>query len=167
MAAGLPDAPIGVVGAGTMGAGIAQVAAVAGLDVRIFDVAEGAADAARGRIAAFLERSVARGKMSEGQAGAAVSRIDAVTTLEELGDCFLIAEAIAEKLEIKQELFSKLAQVTAPGTVFASNTSSLPITAIAAGVPQPERVVGMHFFNPVPLMRLVEVIAGLNSSAEA
>jgi 3-hydroxybutyryl-CoA dehydrogenase len=87
--------------------------------------------------------------------------------LDDLGDCFLISEAIAEKLEIKQELFSKLAASTAPGTVFATNTSSLPVTAIAAGVPQPERVVGMHFFNPVPLMRLVEVIAGMNSAPEA
>jgi 3-hydroxybutyryl-CoA dehydrogenase len=167
MTAELPDAPIGVVGAGTMGAGIAQVAAVGGLEVKIFDVADGAADTARGRIASFLERAVQRGKMTEGQAGAAVSRIDAVSSLEELGDCFLVAEAVAEKLEIKQELFSKLARVTTPGTVFATNTSSLPVTAVAALVPQQERVVGMHFFNPVPLMRLVEVIAGLNSSPEA
>ncbi|MBI2692358.1 MAG: 3-hydroxyacyl-CoA dehydrogenase [Solirubrobacterales bacterium] len=167
MAPGLPDAPIGVVGAGTMGAGIAQVAAVGGLDVKLFDVAEGAADAARGRIASFLERSVARGKTTDAQAGAAISRIDAVSSVQELGDCFLIIEAVAEKLEVKQDLFSKLAAVTAPGTVFATNTSSLPVTAIAAGVPQSERVVGMHFFNPVPLMRLVEVIAGMNSSAEA
>lgn len=167
MPAGLPDAPIGVVGAGTMGAGIAQVAAVGGLDVKLYDVAEGAADAARGRIATFLERSVARGKTTDAQAGAAISRIEAVSSLQELGDCFLISEAIAEKLEIKQDLFTKLAAVTAPGTVFATNTSSLPVTAIAAGVPEQERVVGMHFFNPVPLMRLVEVIAGLNSSPEA
>jgi 3-hydroxybutyryl-CoA dehydrogenase len=167
MAAELPDAPIGVVGAGTMGAGIAQVAAVGGIDVKLFDVAEGAADAARGRIASFLERSVARGKTTDAQAGAAISRIDAVESLEELGDCYLIVEAIAENLEIKQDLFTKLAAVTAPGTVFATNTSSLPVTAIAAGVPSQERVVGMHFFNPVPLMRLVEVIAGLNSSPDA
>jgi 3-hydroxybutyryl-CoA dehydrogenase len=166
MASELPDAPIGVVGAGTMGAGIAQVAAVGGLDVKIFDVAEGAADAARGRIASFLERSVARGKTTDAQAGAAISRIDAVSSLEELGDCYLICEAVAEKLQIKQELFNRLASVTAPGTVFATNTSSLPVTAIAAGLPEPERVVGMHFFNPVPLMRLVEVIAGMNSAPE-
>jgi 3-hydroxybutyryl-CoA dehydrogenase len=167
MPSGLPDAPIGVVGAGTMGAGIAQVAAVGGLDVKIYDLAEGASDAARGRIANFLERSVARGKTTDAQAGAAISRIDAVSSIQELGDCFLIIEAVAEKLEIKQDLFAKLAAVTAPGTVFATNTSSLPVTAIAAGVPQPERVVGMHFFNPVPLMRLVEVISGMNSSPEA
>lgn len=167
MPSGLPDAPIGVVGAGTMGAGIAQVAAVGGMDVKIYDVAEGAADAARGRITTFLERSVARGKTTDAQAGAAISRIEAVSSIQELGDCFLIIEAVAEKLEVKQDLFTKLAAVTAPGTVFATNTSSLPVTAIAAGVPEQERVVGMHFFNPVPLMRLVEVIAGLNSSPEA
>ncbi|MGH2960443.1 MAG: 3-hydroxyacyl-CoA dehydrogenase family protein, partial [Solirubrobacterales bacterium] len=167
MASGLPDAPIGVVGAGTMGAGIAQVAALGGIEVKIFDVAEGAADGARGRISALFDRSVSRGKMTEGQAGSAISRIDAVGSLDELGDCFLVIEAVAEKLEVKQQLFSSLAKVTAPGTVFATNTSSLPVTAIAAGVPQPERVVGMHFFNPVPVMRLVEVIAGMNSSPDA
>jgi 3-hydroxybutyryl-CoA dehydrogenase len=167
MAAELPDAPIGVVGAGTMGAGIAQVAAVGGLSVKLFDVAEGAADAARSRISAFLERSVARGKLTEGQAGSAVLRVEPVTALEELGDCFLVIEAVAEKLEIKQQLFSQLAAVSSPDTVFATNTSSLPVTAVAATVPHPERVVGMHFFNPVPLMRLVEVIAGMNSSQDA
>jgi 3-hydroxybutyryl-CoA dehydrogenase len=163
----LPDAPIGVVGAGTMGAGIAQVAAVGGLEVRIFDVAEGAAQNAVGRISGFLERAVARGRMTDAQAGAAVSRISAADSPTEFGDCFLVAEAIAEKLEIKQKLFAQLAPVCTPQTVFATNTSSLPVTAIAAGVPHPERVVGMHFFNPVPLMKLVEVIAGMNSSEQA
>ncbi len=163
MSGALPDAPIGVVGAGTMGAGIAQVAAVGGLDVRIFDVAEGAADAAVARIAGFLERAVARGKLSEADAQAARARIEPVVTLEELAGTFFVVEAVAEKLEIKQQLFAKLATVCGDQTVFATNTSSLPVTAIAAKVPSPGRVVGMHFFNPVPLMRLVEVIAGMNS----
>lgn len=167
MAAPLPDAPIGVVGAGTMGAGIAQVAAVGGLDVKLFDVADGAAVAARGRITNFLQRAVARGTMTDTEAGVAISRIETAGSLEEFDNCFLVIEAVAERLEIKQDLFTRLAAICAPDTVFATNTSSLPVTAIAAGVPQPERVVGMHFFNPVPLMRLVEVIAGMNSSEHA
>jgi 3-hydroxybutyryl-CoA dehydrogenase len=167
MPAGLPDAPIGVVGAGTMGAGIAQVAAAGGLEVRLFDVAEGAADAARGRIAGFLDRAVARGRITESQAGSAVARIEPAGTLEELADCFLVIEAVAERLETKQQLFGDLARICPPQTVFATNTSSLPVTAIAAGLPDPQRVVGMHFFNPVPLMRLVEIVAGMNSSPEA
>ncbi|MBJ7354576.1 MAG: hypothetical protein JHC98_07090 [Thermoleophilaceae bacterium] len=167
MAVELPDGPIGVVGAGTMGAGIAQVAAVGGLDVKLFDVAEGAAVAARGRITSYLQRSVARGLLTDAQAGAAVSRIETAGSIEEFDNCFLVIEAVAERLDVKQGLFTKLADICSPDTVFATNTSSLPVTAIAAGVPQQERVVGMHFFNPVPLMRLVEVIAGMNSSEQA
>lgn len=163
----LPAGPIGVVGAGTMGAGIAQVAAVGGLEVRLFDVAEGAAQNAISRISTFVDRSVARGRMSAEDAGAAVSRIIAVDDLSQLADCFLVCEAIAEKLEIKQDLFRQLASHCEPEAVFATNTSSIPVTAVAAGVPSPERVVGMHFFNPVPVMRLVEVIAGMNSSEAA
>lgn len=163
----LPDAPLGVIGAGTMGGGIAQVAAVGGLEVRIFDVAEGAASAAHGRINGFLNRAVERGRMEEGAAARAVSRIQPVDSIEELADCFIVVEAVAEKLEIKQEIFTKLAALCDPDTVFASNTSSLPITAIASAISNPERVVGMHFFNPVPLMKLVEVIAGVNSGDAA
>ena len=164
MATALPNGPIGIVGAGTMGAGIAQVAATGGLDVKLFDVAEGAADAARGRIAGFLERAAARGKISQSDAQAAVLRIEPVFSLEELGACFFVVEAVAEKLEVKQSLFAQLAEACGEQTVLATNTSSLPVTAIAAKVPGPDRVVGMHFFNPVPLMRLVEVIPGMNSS---
>lgn len=167
MEARLPDAPIGVVGAGTMGQGIAQVAAVGGQNVKIFDLADGAAESALQRVSSFLERSVQRGKMTDAQAGAAVSRIEPVGSIEELADCFFVVEAVAEKLEIKQQLFTDLAGICGDQTVFATNTSSLPVTAIAAKVPRQERVVGMHFFNPVPLMRLVEVIAGMNSSPEA
>ena len=163
----LPDSPAGVVGAGTMGSGIAQVAAIGGIEVRLFDVAEGAANAAHGRIHEQLNRSVERGRIEEGVAARAIARIQTVDAIEELGDCFIVIEAVAEKLEIKQQLFSQLAALTEPGTVFATNTSSLPVTAIAAGVPQPERIVGMHFFNPVPLMKLVEVVAGINSGETA
>jgi 3-hydroxybutyryl-CoA dehydrogenase len=163
----LPDAPVGVIGAGTMGSGIAQVAAVGGLEVRIFDVAEGAASAAHGKINGFLNRAVERGRMEEGDAARAVSRIQPVDSIEELADCFIVIEAVAEKLEIKQDIFTKLAALCDSTTVFASNTSSLPITAIASTIPFPHRVVGMHFFNPVPLMKLVEVIAGMNSGEDA
>ncbi|MFT4049970.1 MAG: 3-hydroxyacyl-CoA dehydrogenase NAD-binding domain-containing protein [Solirubrobacterales bacterium] len=164
---GLPDAPIGVVGAGTMGAGIAQVAAVGGLRVKLFDLADGAADGARERIAGFLERSVARGKLSAEAAAEAVARVEPVSELAEFSDCFLVAEAVAEKLEIKQGLFAQLAGICGESTVFATNTSSLPVTAVAAPVPGSGRVVGMHFFNPVPVMKLVEVIAGMNSDPAA
>lgn len=167
MPEGLPDAPIGVVGAGTMGAGIAQVAAAGGLSVKLFDLAEGAAEAARTRVSGFLERSVARGKLAEEAAAEIVARIAPVDSLEEFSDCFFVVEAVAEKLEIKQGLFSQLAPICSDQTVFATNTSSLPVTAVAAPVARQERVVGMHFFNPVPVMRLVEVIAGMNSAPEA
>lgn len=167
MASGLPDAPIGVVGAGTMGAGIAQVAATGGLTVQLFDAADGAADSARERIAGFLDRAVARQRIGADTAQAAIERIEPVAALEDLEDCFLVIEAVAEQLTVKQELFGRLARICGPETVLATNTSSLPVTSIAAAVVGQERVVGMHFFNPVPLMRLVEVIAGLNSGREA
>lgn len=167
MAADLPDAPIGVVGAGTMGAGIAQVAATGGLTVQIFDLAEGTADAARERIAGFLDRAVAKQRISADNAQAAVGRIEPVSALEDLSECFLVIEAVAERIEVKRELFSQLAAICDAETVLATNTSSLPVTAIASAVPGQERVVGMHFFNPVPLMRLVEVVAGLNSGQKA
>lgn len=159
--------PLGVVGAGTMGAGIAQVAAVGGFDVVLFDVAEGASARAIKRIDDFLGRAVERGRMNQSDAAAAASRISAADAIEELADCFIVIEAVAEKLEVKQELFRQLAGFVAPDTVLATNTSSLPVTAIAGPVPGPERVVGMHFFNPVPLMRLVEVIAGLSTGEAA
>lgn len=163
----LPDGPIGVVGAGTMGSGIAQVAATGGLQVKLFDVVDGAAASAITRINGFLKKSVERGKLTPDAADSAIGLIDAVDSLDDLSDCFLVIEAVAEKIEIKHDLFTKLASITAPQTVLATNTSSLPVTAIAGPIPSPERVVGMHFFNPVPLMRLVEVIAGLRSSDAA
>lgn len=161
-----PARVIGVVGAGTMGGGIAQLAAqAAGADTLLFDPARGAADAALGRIDAALERGVGRGRWSAEEAGAARGRLRIVPTLDDLAACDLVIEAAPERLEVKHELFARLAEVTP--AVLASNTSSIPITAIAAGCPAPERVVGMHFFNPAPAMRLVEVIPGLRSSPGA
>lgn len=167
MAGLLPAAPVGVIGAGTMGAGIVQVAATGGMQVLLYDVAEGAADAARQRIAGFLERASQRGRMTAEAAQSALARIHPIDDFAQLADCFIVIEAVAEDLEIKQRLFARLAQEVSETTVFATNTSSLPVTAIASAVPGPGRVVGMHFFNPVPLMRLVEVIAGMNSDPAA
>jgi 3-hydroxybutyryl-CoA dehydrogenase len=159
--------PLGVVGAGTMGAGIAQVAAVGGFDVQLYDVAEGAAQRAVSRIEGFLQKSVERGRMQQDDASSAVARITAAESIEELADCFIVIEAVAEKLEVKQDLFKQLAGFMQPDAVLATNTSSIPVTAIATPVPHPERVVGMHFFNPVPPMKLVEVIAGLSTGDAA
>lgn len=163
----LPDAPLGVVGAGTMGSGIAHVAAVSGFEVRIFDVVDGAAIRAVEIVNTFLQRGVERGRMTPDEAVSAIGRITVVDTIEDLAGCFIVIEAVAEKLEVKHSLFTQLAAICAPGTVLATNTSSLPVTAIAGPIPSPERVVGMHFFNPVPLMKLVEVISGMNSSETA
>lgn len=157
---------IGVVGAGTMGGGIAQLAAqAAGADTLLFDPVDGATDAALERIAGALERGVGRGRWSAEEAVDARGRLRAARTIEDLAACDLVIEAAPERLDVKHELMARLAEVTP--AVLASNTSSIPITAIAAGCPAPERVVGMHFFNPAPAMRLVEVIAGQRTSPGA
>ncbi|MBI5310623.1 MAG: 3-hydroxyacyl-CoA dehydrogenase [Actinobacteria bacterium] len=163
----LPDAPIGVVGAGTMGQGIAQVAAGGGMHVRLFDVADGAAERAVNRIGDLLKRAVDRGRSTQQSASETLRRLEPVHDLEELADCFMVIEAAPEDLAIKQDLFRDLAALCGPDTIIATNTSSIPVTAVASGIDNPERVVGMHFFNPVPLMKLVEVIAGMNSGARA
>lgn len=163
----LPDAPIGVVGAGTMGTGIAQVGAGGGLDVKLFDAVDGAADRAVSRIGDALARSVERGRITQDAATATLRRLEPVAALDDLADCFMVIEAAPEKLELKTELFKQLAAICAEDAVFATNTSSIPVTTIASQIDHPERVVGMHFFNPVPVMRLVEVIAGMNSGARA
>ena len=150
---------VGVVGAGTMGAGIAQVAAEASLAVLMFDPVEGATGRARGRIAGFLERKVEKRQMTAEDVAAAAARISSVASLDELAAADLVIEAIPEDLELKRETFRRLDALT-QRAILASNTSSLSIARIAAGTTGPERVVGMHFFNPVPLMALVEVIAG-------
>ncbi|HVL96993.1 MAG TPA: 3-hydroxyacyl-CoA dehydrogenase NAD-binding domain-containing protein [Solirubrobacteraceae bacterium] len=154
----VPDV-IGVCGAGTMGAGIAQLAAEAGARTLLFDAAEGAAARALER----LDALVARGKV----APEARARIEPAAALEDLAPCGLVIEAVPERLALKQELFARLEAVVGAGCVLATNTSSLPVTEIAAGAERPERVVGMHFFNPAPLMALVEVVAGARSGAAA
>ena len=152
------SAPIAVVGAGTMGAGIAQVAAVAGHPVMVYDAVEGAAEravaAVRDRVAGLVDK----GRLTLDPAGL---RLAAVTELGELTPARCVIEAVAEDLAVKQALFADLEKVVTPGCVLATNTSSLSPTAIAAGLSHPGRLVGLHFFNPVPVMRLVEVVSGL------
>jgi len=151
---------IGILGAGTMGAGIAQVAAEAGIGVAIHDPIAGAYERARERTAGFLARKVDKGQLDEASRADALGRISIATTLEELAAADLVIEAIPEDLELKRGAFRRLDAAAGPASILASNTSSLSIAAIAAATGRPERVVGMHFFNPVPLMALVEVIAG-------
>lgn len=164
MPAGVPvarDATVAVIGAGTMGCGIAQVAAQAGHPVRLFDTRLRAAETARATVAQTLHTLGAKGKLDAAAADAAAARIIAVHAL---GDCVsarLVVEAIVEDLGEKRSLLRELEKIVTPSTILASNTSSLSITALGAGLRFPGRVAGMHFFNPVPLMQLVEVVSGL------
>jgi 3-hydroxybutyryl-CoA dehydrogenase len=153
--------PVGVIGAGTMGSGIAQVAALAGHLVKIFDIQTGATARAIESVKASLRRVVARGALSEEDASATVHRIVPVTSLEEFADTGLVIEAIAENLELKQEVLHDLEKIVAPDCILATNTSSLSITELAATLERPERFVGMHFFNPAPIMELTEIVSGL------
>ena len=153
--------PVGVVGAGTMGSGIAQLAAQAGRETLVYDPIEGAAAKGIERALAGIEKLRAKGKL-EGEPAA----IAAATALDDLARCEVIIEAAPERLDLKHELFGALS-LLAPDAVLASNTSSIPITAIARAADDPSRVVGMHFFNPAPLMALLEVIAGVESSDDA
>jgi 3-hydroxybutyryl-CoA dehydrogenase len=157
---------IGVVGAGTMGSGIAQLGALSGARTLLFDADGAAVQRAMERIPAQLERGAEKGRWSAEDASGASERLGPAGSLEDLAECELIVEAAPESLDIKRKLFGELSKI-APGAVLASNTSSIPITSIAPAAADPTRVVGMHFFNPAPLMRLVEVIAGLESSDEA
>jgi 3-hydroxybutyryl-CoA dehydrogenase len=151
---------LGVLGAGTMGAGIAQVAAEAGLAVVVHDPIDGATERARERIGGFLQRKVEKEQLDAADADDAMGRLRAVESVEALTGADLVVEAIPEELTLKQEAFRRLDAVAAPTTILATNTSSLSVAAVGAATRDPGRVVGMHFFNPVPLMALVEVIAG-------
>lgn len=157
---GTESFPIGVVGAGVMGRGIVQIAAVAGLAVRLHDTREGAAEAARDFVAGMLARAAEKGRMTAADAEAATARISLAGSLDELAGCPVIVEAIVEALEPKRALFAALEGIADGTTILASNTSSLSVTDIASGCARPQRVAGFHFFNPVPLMKLVEVIPG-------
>lgn len=155
-----PDDTIAVIGAGTMGAGIAHVAAAAGHPVLLLDAAPGAVSAALDQLTARLERSVGKGRLSEIDARSLVERIQPADSVADLAPARLVVEAIVEDLAVKQHVLSEAASVLADDAVIATNTSSLSVTAIAGGVPRPERVAGLHFFNPAPVMPLVEVVSG-------
>ncbi len=157
------DMTIAVIGTGTMGRGIVQVSAAGGMHVIAFDEKPGGAQAAKDFIGKMLDRHVEKGQMPAEGARAAMDRITVASSLAECAKADVIVEAVFERLDIKQELFEKLDAISPPSTIIASNTSSLPVTAIAARTKHPERCAGMHFFNPVPLMRLVEVIPGLKT----
>ena len=158
---------IGIVGSGAMGRGIAQIAALGGLTVRLYDTNQQAITAALEYLADTLNKLAAKGKLNEADAHAALARIHAAGAIGDLADCDVVVEAIVEKLDVKRELFRELEGVVGENCILASNTSSLSITAIAAGCAKPERVVGLHFFNPVPLMKVVEVIDGLRGDPAA
>jgi 3-hydroxybutyryl-CoA dehydrogenase len=152
---------VAIVGAGAMGAGIAQVAAAAGHRVRLFDVAPDAVSKGLAGLSAGLHKQVAREKMNRQQADAILARIIPADSLEQLSDAGLVIEAVVENLEIKQNIFTSLEALCSAETIFASNTSSLSITSLGAKLENPNRLVGMHFFNPPQAMKLVEVIDGL------
>ncbi|WP_413324699.1 3-hydroxybutyryl-CoA dehydrogenase [Bacillus inaquosorum] len=155
-----------VAGAGQMGSGIAQTAADAGFYVRMYDVNPEAAEAGLKRLKKQLTRDAEKGRKTEAEVKRVISRISLSQTLEEAKHVDIVIEAIAENMTAKTEMFKTLDHICPPHTILASNTSSLPITEIAAVTNRPDRVIGMHFMNPVPVMKLVEVIRGLATSEE-
>jgi len=158
-----PGVVAAVVGCGAMGRGIGQLLAQAGLEVRLYDAQAGAADAARAAIAGDLDKLVARGKLAASDASAATARLLAVGALSRLAGATLVVEAVIEDLETKRRLFAELESIVGEQAILATNTSSLSIAAIAAACRRPERVAGFHFFNPAPVMKVVEVIAALRT----
>jgi len=158
---------VGVIGAGTMGNGIAHVFARGGYDVVLCDVEQRFLERALGTIGKNLEREAAKGKISADEQAAALKRIQPVTERAKLADCDFVIEAATERFEIKTEIFRDLDRLTRPEIILASNTSSISITKLAAQTKRADKVIGMHFFNPVPVMKLVEVIRGLATSDES
>lgn len=157
---------IGVIGAGTMGNGIAQTAANAGFDVVMCDVSDEFVQRGLANIGKSLDRFVKKETMTEEQKSQVLGRIKTTTNMNDLSGCSLIVEAATENFDIKRQIFEKLDQIAGPDTILSSNTSSISITKIAAVTKRPDKVIGMHFFNPVPLMKLVEVIRGIATSDE-
>ncbi|MCX2185210.1 3-hydroxyacyl-CoA dehydrogenase family protein [Streptomyces sp. SKN60] len=157
---------LAVIGAGLMGSGIAQVSAQAGWDVVLRDVTDAALTRGTDAVKTSYERFVAKGKMAAAEAEAALGRITATTELDAVADADIVVEAVFEKLEVKHEIFRSLDKIAKDGAVLASNTSAIPITKIAAVTERPEAVVGVHFFSPVPMMQLVELVRGYKTSDE-
>ena len=155
---------IGVIGAGTMGHGISLVAAKTGFDVTMQDIKDEFVQKGLSKIERFLDKSIEKGKMTAEEKKKIFSKIKGTTKLEDLKDCDLIVEAIFEDVTVKKDIFKKLDKLCKKETIFASNTSTIPITDLASVTSRPEHFIGMHFMNPVPLMKLVEVIRGLRTS---
>jgi len=158
---------VGVVGAGTMGRGIAQLAALGGYETVLYDPLPKVAESSAEELRKALDKGAARGRWSEQDAEAAKQRVQPAENVEQMVGTELAIEAAPERLELKREIFNQLAEILGPEATLASNTSSLRVGEIAEGVPHPERVVGMHFFNPPPLMKLVEIVAAERSSEQA
>lgn len=157
---------IGVLGAGTMGAGIAQLFASSGLDVVLRDIDHSLVEKGLASIEGSLGRLVARGQLEATEKDAITARIDGTTDLNRFSGCHLIVEAIVENMEVKKTIFSEMDNICHPETILASNTSSLSITEIASATRRPDKVIGMHFFNPAPIMKLVEIIRGIATSQQ-
>lgn len=157
---------IGVIGAGTMGNGIAQTAASSGIDVMMCDVSTDFVERGVANISKSLDRFVKKETITKEQKGEILGRIKTSTSLDDLATCSLVVEAATENFDIKRGIFEKLDSITGADTILSSNTSSISITKIGAVTKRPDRVIGMHFFNPVPLMKLVEVIRGIATSDE-
>ncbi|MEO7660720.1 MAG: 3-hydroxybutyryl-CoA dehydrogenase [Pyrinomonadaceae bacterium] len=157
---------IGVIGAGTMGNGIAQTAAASGFDVVLCDINGELVERGVANISKSLDRFVKKETITEDQKSEILARVKTTTNFDDLADCSLVVEAATENFEIKKQIFEKLDQILLPDAILSSNTSSISITKIAATTKRPDKVIGMHFFNPVPLMKLVEVIRGIETSDE-
>jgi 3-hydroxybutyryl-CoA dehydrogenase len=157
---------VGVLGAGLMGSGIAEVSAKAGYETIVREVSEDLSRKGVSRIEGSLAKAVEKGKLSAADRDAARARLSTTTSLEDLSDCDILIEAIVENLETKKETFAALDRACKPATIFCSNTSSLTITEISAATSRPDRFAGLHFFNPVPVMKLVEVVRTIATSEE-
>ncbi len=157
---------VGVIGAGLMGSGIAHVAAAAGYETVVREVSQELLDKGLSRIDGFLSKSIEKGKLTSEQKAATLKNLSGTIQLEGLKDCDLIIEAITEDIKLKKETFGTLDKVCSASTIFASNTSSLTVTEMAAATERPEKFVGLHFFNPVPIMKLVEVVRTIQTSQE-
>ena len=159
-------AKVGVLGGGLMGSGIAQVCAMAGFDTVVREISDPLIQKSRSGIGKVLAKGIEKGKVTEAQRDAALGKLTFTTDLGQLAGCDIIIEAVVEDLELKNEMWSELNDVCPPETIFASNTSSLTIAAMAAACGRPEKMLGLHFFNPVPLMKLVEVVRTITTSDE-
>jgi 3-hydroxybutyryl-CoA dehydrogenase len=158
---------VGVVGLGTMGAGIAQVSVQAGFETIGREVNDGLGERGRATIERYLTRGVEKGRLSEADRDSALGRLELTTELDDLAECDLVIEAVLEELELKREVFAELDRLTRPDAILATNTSALSVSEIAEATQHPQRVVGMHFFNPAPVLPLVEIVRARETSDEA